>query len=95
MRQDVSVILRGGITGIASWSENYREAYEFLKLLCTDSEVANLVKFGVERKDYYLENGRVVEILNPELYPRVNLYYTNDVLTYSMEKRWNMRNRLR
>lgn len=82
----LGIIPRGQITGIASWSERPDLAYEFLELLYTDADVANLVKFGVEGEDYVLENGRVTKQLSSELYPAAYEGYINDMLTYPMEQ---------
>lgn len=84
--QGLSIMPRGQLTGIASWSQRPEQAYEFLKLLYTDADVANLVKFGVEGEDYRVEDGRIAELSNPEIYPSVNASYINDMLTYPMEE---------
>lgn len=85
-QQSLSLNPRGQITGIASWSTKPEQAYDFLKLLFTDSDIANLVKFGEEGKDYQLEDGRIAKLLNPELSPRAYTSYINDVITYPMER---------
>lgn len=43
--------------GIASWSEHPQEAFEFLTLLATDSDVANLLYYGVYGVAYELVDG--------------------------------------
>ncbi len=78
------VISRGDITGIASWSKHPEEAYLLLKLLFTDADVANLVKFGEEGVDYRTEDGAVSEVLTQEINIRANSSYINDLLTYPM-----------
>lgn len=47
-----------GFTGIASWSQKKNEAFDLLALMNTDSEVANLLAFGQEGKDYVVQDGR-------------------------------------
>lgn len=85
-QKSLNIMPRGQITGIASWSKRSEEAYDFLKLLYTDPDVANLVKFGEEGTDYRVEQGRVVELLNDGLSPRAYVEYINDTITYPMKQ---------
>lgn len=85
-QKSLNIMPRGQITGIASWSKKSEEAYDFLKLLYTDPDVANLVKFGEEGTDYRVEQGRVAELLNDGLSPRAYVEYINDAITYPMEQ---------
>ena len=46
--------------GIASWTKHPKESKNLLMLVNTDKELANLICFGEEGKDYSLKNGKVV-----------------------------------
>jgi len=47
------------VTGIASWSDYPEEAMEFLGLLETKADLANLLTYGIEGEYYNLEDGCV------------------------------------
>ncbi|MGN0374448.1 MAG: hypothetical protein ACI4EN_03030 [Butyrivibrio sp.] len=44
-------------TGIYSGSRHKEEAFELLRLVMTDSEIANALIYGVEGSDYYVNDG--------------------------------------
>jgi len=48
------------VTGIAAWTQNEPEALDFLTLLYTDQEVANLITYGVKGEDYIVENNHAI-----------------------------------
>ena len=73
----------GAVTVIPSWSQKKEDALDFLTLLYTDPDVANLVAFGVENRDYSLDNkGRVEKRLEGSGYDYWPVWYTNDLITY-------------
>ncbi|MCH1982530.1 ABC transporter substrate-binding protein [Ruminococcus sp. OA3] len=71
-------------TGIASWSKHQKEALDFLTLLYTDADIANLIQYGVEGVNYSVENGYAI-------YGKHNMlsiygkHFTNPLLTYPGE----------
>ena len=71
---------------IPSWSQKKEDALDFLTLLFADPDVANLVSYGVENRDYTLDDkGRVVDRLKGtgyELFAVQGEWYTNSVITY-------------
>ena len=71
---------------IPSWSQKKEEALDFLTLLFTDPDVANLVAYGVENRDYTLDDkGRVEDRLKGtgyELFAVQGEWYTNGLITY-------------
>ena len=56
-----------GVVGISSDSENKDKAFEFLTLLSTDKELANIIYNGTEGRNYISENG--VKCLNKNALP--------------------------
>lgn len=71
-----------GINGITSWSKNQDYAFDFLTLLYTDNEIANLVSYGIEGRDYKLDNGRVLGINNDGQFLLTFSEYTNPFITF-------------
>lgn len=71
-------------TGIASWSENKDNTFEFLTLLYTDPDIANLIQYGVEGENYFLEDGKAEYADDNPLYIAGG-YFTNQLITYSQE----------
>ena len=45
--------------GIASWSENKEEAFKLLTMINTDSDLSNLLQYGIFGKHYELIDGKV------------------------------------
>lgn len=71
---------------IASWTEEKERAEDFLVRLLTDPELANVIQYGREGKDYTLD-GNILKVA-----PEVNIIlrffgyqYTNPMITYSTE----------
>ena len=52
--------MENDVHGIASWTKHPKESKNLLMLVNTDKELANLICFGEEGKDYSLKNGKVV-----------------------------------
>lgn len=48
--------------GIASWSKNKDAAFKMLGIVNTDKQIANLLEYGIEGKDYNLNDGVVKPI---------------------------------
>lgn len=44
------------LLGVASWSENQKEAFTFINLVNTDKEIANLLQYGIEGRNYKVED---------------------------------------
>jgi len=74
--------------GIASWSEHKQEAFEVLKLLYTDSEFANIMRFGKKGETYEIVEGRAVyteaAIEKAEIDSR-HLYFSDIILNLPKE----------
>jgi ABC-type glycerol-3-phosphate transport system substrate-binding protein len=68
-------------TGIASWSQNQENALDFLTRLFTDPDIANLIQYGVEGKEYTLQDG-VAAYLPGNLLWVFGENYTNALITY-------------
>lgn len=71
-------------TGIAAWSKYPEEAFDFLTLLYTDAEIANLIQYGVEGVDYSVESGYAVYNQDNGL-RNYGENFTNPLLTYPKE----------
>jgi len=50
------------VNGIASWSQNKEEAFKLLTMINTDSDLSNLLRYGIVDKHYELVNGKVSEL---------------------------------
>lgn len=73
-------------TGIASWSENTNNAEDFLLKLFTDKDIANLIQYGIEGKDYKLNENQQVTVTTDKVALRSSGYrFTNPKITYSTE----------
>lgn len=81
-----TLALYGGdsATGISAWSKYQKEAFDFLSLLYTDADIANLIQYGVENVDYSVQNGYVVYNQNNPL-RNYGEHFTNPLLTYPGE----------
>jgi len=55
------VVLRstGFATGISTFSKNKQEAFDILSRIYPDTDLTNLLIYGVENRDYQLVNGKV------------------------------------
>ena len=55
------VVLRstGFATGISTFSKNKQEAFDILSRIYSDTDLTNLLIYGVENRDYQLVNGKV------------------------------------
>ncbi|WP_455684101.1 DUF3502 domain-containing protein [Thomasclavelia sp.] len=72
-------------SGIASWSENNKNAEDFLLKLFTDKDIANLIQYGVEGNDYLLDENNHVKVITDKLGLKIFGYqYTNPKITYSL-----------
>ena len=52
--------VKNNLRGIASWSKLKDETFDFMALIHTDADLANLLEYGVENVDYKVVDGRVV-----------------------------------
>lgn len=69
------------VDGIASWSRHKDEAFKLLTMLNTDSDLSNLLRFGIEGKHYELDNGEVKHLDHKH---RIPGYYSpaNELITH-------------
>lgn len=82
-KKSPQLALYGGdsATGIATWSKHKKEAFDFLTLLYTDVDIANLIQYGVEGIDYSIQDGYAVYKQDNTL-STYGKYFTNPLLTY-------------
>ena len=65
---------------VSAYSLNKQKAAELIELFNTDSELANMLQYGIEGKHYRVENGLVDFIeTKPEDTYRMNNFYTGNV----------------
>jgi len=71
------------INGIASWSENKEEAFKLLTMINTDSDLSNLLRYGILGKQYELVDGKVsfleAEARAPGYYSPANQMITHPI----------------
>lgn len=69
---------------LSSWTRNQEYALDFLEKLFADRELANLIKFGIEGKDFDLEEGHAIRRhdANKVWLSFLNLNAGNSLLTY-------------
>jgi hypothetical protein len=67
--------------GIASWSKNKENAFDFLVRLFTDPDIANLIQYGIEGQNYSLQNGVAYPVKRDRL-PIFSSNFTNPIITY-------------
>ncbi len=53
------------VMGVASWSGHKEEAFELLYAINTDADISNLLQYGLEGRDYTLQDGRVQGTVSP------------------------------
>lgn len=53
-------LIENDVHGITTWSKHKKEAMQLLTIVNTDEELANLLYFGIEGKDYEIEAGKAV-----------------------------------
>ena len=83
-KPDMNLYWGDNKTGIASWSENNKNAEDFLLKLFTDKDIANLIQYGIEGKDYQLDENNHVKVITDKLGLKIFGYqYTNPKITYS------------
>lgn len=75
-------VINHAINGIATWSENKKNAFELLKLCTTDKDIANLLVYGIEGQNYTLENGKVIPNINKFHAPSNQMFFANNLLLY-------------
>jgi len=87
------VNLYNGVTGIASWSQHKKEAFELLTLLNSDTELANLLVYGMNGTNYELVDGKVipnknafVSARNTSLLPNLQIIYPNEIEPLTKER---------
>ena len=68
-------------TGIASWSSNKESALNFLTLLYTDTDIANLIQYGTEGKEHTMQNGEAAYLPGNLLWV-FGENYTNTFITH-------------
>lgn len=68
-------------TAIASWSQNRENALDFLTRLYTDPDIANLILYGSEGREYIMRDN-VVERLSSNLLWVSGEHYTNALIAY-------------
>lgn len=51
--------LTNNLLGIAAWSQNQEAAFTFITLVNTDCEIANLLQYGIEGRNYEVDAGVV------------------------------------
>lgn len=64
--------IENDVHGVTSWSEYPDEAMQLLTLVNTDKELANLLYFGLEGKDYQLKDGVAYTEKFPDTYCPAN-----------------------
>ena len=70
-------------TGISSWTKQKQESWDFLEQLFTNSEIANLIQYGTEGKEYELKNGMAERTQAKSLYLElIGANYTNQLISY-------------
>ena len=83
---------------IPSWSQKKEDALDFLTLLFADPDVANLVAYGVEQRDYTLDDkSRITDRLKSkgsDLFAVQGEWYTNGVITYPRDEQPNNKKEL-
>ncbi len=71
------------VNGIASWSENKEEAFKLLTMINTDSDLSNLLRYGILDKQYKLADGKVIqleaEMRAPGLFSPANKMITHPI----------------
>ena len=68
-------------TGIATWTQNQENALDFLNRLFTDPDIANLIQYGREGKEYIYDG--YVHIQPGHFLGIFGEWYTNPLITYS------------
>lgn len=76
----------GVATGICSYSDNKEKAFELLALTQTDAYLNNLLAFGVEGKNYELENGTVKEV--SPFYAFNEIFFANNMICLPHGELW-------
>lgn len=81
LKEGSIVMLSSAVDGIASWSNYKKEAFELLVMINTDPDLSNLLRFGIEGKQYNMIDGELVE--NKEI-QRAPGFYTpaNQLITH-------------
>ncbi|MBD5550793.1 MAG: extracellular solute-binding protein [Lachnospiraceae bacterium] len=69
-------------TAVASWSQNRENALDFLTRLYTDPDIANLILYGNEGREYIIEDN-VATRLPSNLLWVFGEHYTNALIAYS------------
>ena len=69
-------------TAIASWSQNRENALDFLTRLYTDPDIANLILYGNEGREYTIEDNVATRLLSNSLWV-FGEHYTNALIAYS------------
>ncbi|MBD8914065.1 MAG: hypothetical protein EGR82_10395 [Ruminococcus bicirculans] len=65
------------VSGVSSKSNNPEEAFDILALINSDSEIADLIEYGIEGIDYNLDNGRAeIEDGIPSIFTLTNKMIT-------------------
>lgn len=74
----------GVATGICSYSDNKEKAFELLALTQTDAYLNNLLAFGIEGENYWLENGAIKEVSPYYAFNRI--YFANNMICLPHDK---------
>src|SRR5690606_3983926 len=59
----------GAVDGVASWSEHKDKAFQLLTMLNTDSDLSNLLRYGIKAVHYELDNGKVKQMDSEKVVP--------------------------
>jgi putative aldouronate transport system substrate-binding protein len=64
--------IENDVHGVTSWSRHPEEAMQLLSLVNTDEELANLLYFGEEGRDYQLKDGKAYPETHTDTYCPAN-----------------------